>query len=991
MTDGLETLGFEKMGPAGFETTDGEMFGASFSADAIASNYWWLRERRTREHALDTAAAMSEALYGSPDAWMRDARIVAAGGLMPLPAPGEEDRAMRRMLDDMARVQTTMPGEFANFPASLADMSAQAEATARRELQEEADAADGLLSNRTAPNLRGGIASFAGSALAAGTDAETLPFLFVGASAQAGLARAMLYESLGAGLGAAAQAPAQQRQAEFLDREAPDPVANILAGAAFGAALPLAGRAVRLGANSLTEAGRIENRELLGWASRPGASDADRGAAAALAREDAAEAIALPGSEGLSHAARLDAAETALDSDGPMMVDTEGLIPEVADDPADAAPLRPDPSLPPDEDPAVRNIARLIAGVEAQGYDTIYSGSAIDTPRPLTQMTVAEVRAWQDESVAAGSASSAVGQFQIIRDTLDSLIDELDLTGDELFDEALQTRLGIALMRRRGLDDWRAGRISDEAFANELAREWAGLPVVSGPGAGGSYYAGDGLNGAGTTVDTVLAVLAGQRTPDRLPRSGSGFRGGTGGGPRRPIGDDANAAGIFDFDPRTILTDAATYQYKLGGDAEGVTPRLLSETLWHPRAAAGVLVHERLDGTRYIADGHQRRGLAMRLIEAGQEGITLQGFLLREADGWTPPMVRAEAALNNLKAETGTIIDAAKVLRDQPELARMIGNRARTFLQQATDLSALSPGPFQAVVNEVVPAPWGAIVGRLIPENSRLQGTAIATLNKAEPQNATQAEVIVREVRRTAFEAQAADAQGNLFGAFDLKQTTLRERARLIDRLARDARTDRALFGRLTRDADTIEEAGNALARDQNEARAAAAERFVANLLLRADEPGPLRDAIDAAARAIREGTDIATAAAQVRRAVLDPDGPAGREGAGAGPADGSPAGADLTQPNLLDLPPDGGGAALPGLFDDPVTDAATLAGLRADEATLQARLSDPAFDLDLPLTGTGPNGETAPAVSLRQTMQDLTDDADFVDALKTLCLPKGP
>lgn len=62
-------------------------------------------------------------------------------------------------------------------------------------------------------------------------------------------------------------------------------------------------------------------------------------------------------------------------------------------------------------------------------------------------------------------------------------------------------------MNRRGLGSYKSGKMSAEAFANNLAKEWAGLPVVSGPKKGRSYYAGDGLNGATVSVAEFMAAV----------------------------------------------------------------------------------------------------------------------------------------------------------------------------------------------------------------------------------------------------------------------------------------------------------------------------------------------------------------------------------------------------------------------------------------------------------------------------------------------------
>lgn len=151
----------------------------------------------------------------------------------------------------------------------------------------------------------------------------------------------------------------------------------------------------------------------------------------------------------------------------------------------------------------------FIRGAEtSRGYEDYYRGSRLAPPKPVTTMTVNEVIAWQNESVRAGSKSSAVGGYQFIRGTLKGLVSETGLTGEELFDASLQDRLGTQLLKRRGFDAWQSGKLSDDAFMDNLANEWAALPTRNGR----SRYAGDGLNAAGRSRQQVAQALAAQRS-----------------------------------------------------------------------------------------------------------------------------------------------------------------------------------------------------------------------------------------------------------------------------------------------------------------------------------------------------------------------------------------------------------------------------------------------------------------------------------------------
>lgn len=148
-------------------------------------------------------------------------------------------------------------------------------------------------------------------------------------------------------------------------------------------------------------------------------------------------------------------------------------------------------------------------------YDVSYNNGQINgelfrdsngyTQDDFTQMTIAEVRQWQDEFVDAGSASSAVGKYQIIRKTLDGLVDGMDgIDENTVFSEDVQDAMADELLRQRGYDRFMNGELNEYELMGELAKEWASLPKNMG---GKSYYAGDGLNSAHIEPGALLETL----------------------------------------------------------------------------------------------------------------------------------------------------------------------------------------------------------------------------------------------------------------------------------------------------------------------------------------------------------------------------------------------------------------------------------------------------------------------------------------------------
>ena len=174
----------------------------------------------------------------------------------------------------------------------------------------------------------------------------------------------------------------------------------------------------------------------------------------------------------------------------------------------------------------MKELLDYIARYESRGdYNAVWGGiSKKDRPpRPLTKMTVGEVLAWQD-SIDPLYRSEAAGRYQILEDTLADIFDPAGFSLSDRFDENTQDALAVQLMRRRGFDKFRSGQISAEKFANNLAKEWASLPLVSGPKRGRSYYAGDGLNKAGADPDEFLSVVEASRVVTiPQPQSPSGI------------------------------------------------------------------------------------------------------------------------------------------------------------------------------------------------------------------------------------------------------------------------------------------------------------------------------------------------------------------------------------------------------------------------------------------------------------------------------------
>ena len=338
------------------------------------------------------------------------------------------------------------------------------------------------------------------------------------------------------------------------------------------------------------------------------------------------------------------------------------------------------------------------------------------------------------------------------------------------------------------------------------------------------------------------------------------------------INQATNLGGVVDeFNPRDINVDAKTFQFKEGGDIYGVTDRLEGVTQFDPIKAGMITVYEYADGRLFIADGHQRLGLAKRIMDQDpSQDIKMVGHRLREKDGYTPEEATVIAALKNIAEGTGTVIDAAKILRINPDRIVELPPKS-AFVRQARDLSQLSDDAWGMVKNEIVAPNYAAIVGRLMADDATMQKAALDVLSKTEPSNEFQAEAIVRQVRETEL---VSETQENLFGEEVLTQSLFAERAKVLDRAQKQLRKDKNSFQNLIKNADRLEDEGNKLANEANKRRATNDGKAISLLQSQANRKGSLSEALTAAARQAKETGNYNRATTSfvedVRRAISD-------------------------------------------------------------------------------------------------------------------------
>ena len=179
----------------------------------------------------------------------------------------------------------------------------------------------------------------------------------------------------------------------------------------------------------------------------------------------------------------------------------------------------------------VSNLSDLVGKLESGGdYNkmVIPTGKGIKPEKPITEMTLDEVSSLQDKMKKSGDyPSTAVGKYQYLQGTLKGVAKQENLdTSSTKFTPEIQERLFKRTLVNRGLEDYKSGKISKEQFQNNLAMEFASIPVATdihrpaGKGytarnikAGESYYAGVGGNKSLVQPQVVTKLLEDLKSP----------------------------------------------------------------------------------------------------------------------------------------------------------------------------------------------------------------------------------------------------------------------------------------------------------------------------------------------------------------------------------------------------------------------------------------------------------------------------------------------
>ena len=434
------------------------------------------------------------------------------------------------------------------------------------------------------------------------------------------------------------------------------------------------------------------------------------------------------------------------------------------------------------------------------------------------------------------------------------------------------------------------------------------------------------------------------------------------------------------------LVDAARFQFKSGGDGEGVIDTLIGVEQWDTMSSGRLTFWQDLEGRYWVADGHQRSGLARRIQAKTGETIMLDGIVMREADGVTAEMARSLAALVNIRSGSTSLIDAAKALRGLGFDTDLNLPPKSAFVRDAQGLTRLSDDAFGVVFNGRVAPEIAATVGRLLPDQPELHAGMVDILMRTDPRTIGLAESIVR---LAAAAGRHSEEQIDLFGTEIVTRSLFLERAKVLEKALGEMRKMRVVHSTAAKNAGELEAKGSRIARAASEKEAKAnaeTAEIVARLYTRA---GPVSDALGAAAGKLAAGGKLGDAADEFVAAIkqLDLDAIArGSDGAdpdvdladGAGRfGDAAEAGEAIPdeQPSLLEL------ERATELFSDP------------DGPGVKAQADSLVHDLRAEAAGQLPNaGDRAPEQNLpsQSDVDRLIADAEDLGVELTLTYPRG-
>lgn len=151
----------------------------------------------------------------------------------------------------------------------------------------------------------------------------------------------------------------------------------------------------------------------------------------------------------------------------------------------------------------IDRLRQLIETAESRqhGYNAVQLAAKIKPPKRPTDMTIAEIYKWIDDTP---KQHHAIGRYQFIPDTLRRLVKKRGISQSARFSPRVQDQLADILLAEAGLNKLKRGEMTRHDFMTRLAKIWAGFPTSTGK----SYYDGYAGNKASISWEVFDAEMA---------------------------------------------------------------------------------------------------------------------------------------------------------------------------------------------------------------------------------------------------------------------------------------------------------------------------------------------------------------------------------------------------------------------------------------------------------------------------------------------------
>jgi predicted kinase len=328
------------------------------------------------------------------------------------------------------------------------------------------------------------------------------------------------------------------------------------------------------------------------------------------------------------------------------------------------------------------------------------------------------------------------------------------------------------------------------------------------------------------------------------------------------------------LDPDEIEFRPGEFQYKMDGDVFGVSEKLKAVEAWDQPSAGTLLIYEFADGTKAVVDGHQRLGLAKRLKARGQD-VKIIAHVFKEVDNIPKEMMLVKGMLVNLRNNTGSALDAARVLRttgklDWDKIKKTLPLKQK-LIRNADGLSKLSDDAWGLFLNKRIDEDLAARIGLKI-ENKSIHNKLLAALSTRKFTSLQEIDTVLDQIKRTPT---VKSEQETLFGKEFFEETLIFEKTALIKYVAQNSKKLKDVFKTVLANEKDLSSAGNVLNKQENLQRGIDNEKIYERLSNIATQTGRLSDDFNAAAGIFKQGNKSEArrlAEEAVRRAVREGD-----------------------------------------------------------------------------------------------------------------------